>query len=162
MTLDIRVGPEWANHQISSWWPIFIMGYIITNQNCKIHFSKYCRYLGNFAGFWETKTAKMTNVRWSYLLFFFNSMLLVFYRMKFLYQSLIGFNLAYPTIAAKLLSIIAIICKRNYGKMKTLRWLYLLGFFFNSILLRFFYMMVDGVPINSSHWIQLSSPKNCR
>merc|ERR1719402_1938677 len=115
---------------------------------------QFCRFL-------RDKNGKNDKCPLVISLVFFNSMLLFFYRMKFLYQSLIGFNLAYPTIAAKLLSIIAIICKRNYGKMKTLRWLYLLGFFFNSILLRFFYMMVDGVPINSSHWIQLSSPKNC-
>ena len=129
MTLDIRVGPEWANHQISSWWPIFIMGYIITNQNCKIHFSKYCRYLGNFAGFWETKTAKMTNVRCSYLLFFSIKCYWGFYRMKFLYRSLIGFNLAYQKIAAKLL-IIAVICRRNYGKKLKLSADYVSWFFF--------------------------------
>ena len=138
------------------------MGYIITNQNCKIHFSKILPLPRQFCRFLRDKNGKNDKCPLVISLVFFNSMLLVFYRMKFLYRSLIGFNLAYPTIAAKLLSIIAIICKRNYGKMKTLRWLYLLGFFFNSILLRFFYMMVDGVPINSSHWIQLSSPKNCR
>ena len=58
MTLDIRVGPEWANHQISSWWPIFIMEYIIQNQNCKMHLTPILQLNGQFCRFLGTKMVK--------------------------------------------------------------------------------------------------------